>query len=770
MLKCTLSKFTKKMTESTWNLPNKLIEEPSLKVYNSLSRSKVEFIPTNGRTVTWYNCGPTVYDSSHMGHARNYLTQDIIRRILRDYFSYDVKFVMNITDVDDKIILKARHSHLLEKYKQDNPTPNEKVENDLLLSFQAFVEKVIPLFNNIPSIDALEHKQAAELIVSHAQNNLQAWSEKDPKAGMYVQTLRDGLEALSSQSIDKAQDILCPYLDKQFGESVRDPAIFRSLAAYWEGEFFKDMSALNVEKPDTLTRVSEYVPEIITFVEKIISNGFAYSSSDGSVYFDTKAFDGAKSKNGFEHSYAKLQPWSKGIKELIEEGEGSLSSGTGKKNSSDFALWKTSKPGEPSWTSPWGEGRPGWHIECSVMASEVLGHNIDIHSGGVDLKFPHHDNEIAQSEACHDCPEWINYFLHTGHLHIEGQKMSKSLKNFITIEEALRRFSARQLRLAFMLQLWNTPMDFKESAMTEVKNYESMLANFFTNVKAIKRDVNENVLEWDGKHHYDNLEKDLDGKLTNAKANVRAALCDSFNTPAALQVIADLVGNANVYVSQQRSANRVINVDILESIAKYTTKMLSIFGVIPANQLLEIGWSDSDNASGGDKEETIMPYVKVLSGFRDKVRQISIDKPENALTEILKLCDKIRDEECVDLGIALDDQTNGKNALVKLVNPDQLKAVKEEKEKQIALKAARSKLAKEQAEAKRIEKLKKGSVKPEEMFKNSTEFSQFDDQGIPTHDKDGQELAKKRRKNLIKEFESQTKLYKEYLDAGSPVF
>ncbi|TIB74818.1 hypothetical protein E3Q23_00087 [Wallemia mellicola] len=758
------------MTESTWNLPNKLIEEPSLKVYNSLSRSKVEFIPTNGRTVTWYNCGPTVYDSSHMGHARNYLTQDIIRRILRDYFSYDVKFVMNITDVDDKIILKARHSHLLEKYKQDNPTPNEKVENDLLLSFQAFVEKVKPLFNNIPSIDALEHKQAAELIVSHAQNNLQAWSEKDPKAGMYVQTLRDGLEALSSQSIDKAQDILCPYLDKQFGESVRDPAIFRSLAAYWEGEFFKDMSALNVEKPDTLTRVSEYVPEIIKFVEKIISNGFAYSSSDGSVYFDTKAFDGAKSKNGFEHSYAKLQPWSKGIKELIEEGEGSLSSGTGKKNSSDFALWKTSKPGEPSWTSPWGEGRPGWHIECSVMASEVLGHNIDIHSGGVDLKFPHHDNEIAQSEACHDCPEWINYFLHTGHLHIEGQKMSKSLKNFITIEEALRRFSARQLRLAFMLQLWNTPMDFKESAMTEVKNYESMLANFFTNVKAIKRDVNENVLEWDGKHHYDNLEKDLDGKLTNAKANVRAALCDSFNTPAALQVIADLVGNANVYVSQQRSANRVINVDILESIAKYTTKMLSIFGVIPANQLLEIGWSDSDNASGGDKEETIMPYVKVLSGFRDKVRQISIDKPENALTEILKLCDKIRDEECVDLGIALDDQTNGKNALVKLVNPDQLKAVKEEKEKQIALKAARSKLAKEQAEAKRIEKLKKGSVKPEEMFKNSTEFSQFDDQGIPTHDKDGQELAKKRRKNLIKEFESQTKLYKEYLDAGSPVF
>jgi cysteinyl-tRNA synthetase len=253
---------------------------------------------------------------------------------------------------------------------------------------------------------------------------------------------------------------------------------------YWERDYFNDMAALNVEPPTTLTRVSEYVPEIVKFVEGIISNGYAYEAK-GSVYFDTRAFDGAKGGRSAErvngasdgqdewrHVYAKLQPWSKDNKSLLEEGEGACvtffsshrssdaTSGSlsleafGKRSPSDFALWKKSKSGEPSWPSPWGEGRPGWHIECSVMASAVLGPNMDIHSGGIDLAFPHHDNEMAQSEvreiprdsnmayvypalfsqAYHNCRQWVNYFLHTGHLHIEGLKMSKSLKNFITIK------------------------------------------------------------------------------------------------------------------------------------------------------------------------------------------------------------------------------------------------------------------------------------------------------------------------------------------------
>lgn len=163
----------------------------------------------------------------------------------------------------------------------------------------------------------------------------------------------------------------------------------------------------------------------------------------------------------------------------MEEGEGALSvystntASGGKRSPADFALWKKSKPGEPGWDSEWGSGRPGWHIECSVMASAILGDGMDIHSGGVDLMFPHHDNEMAQSEAYHNCPQWVNYFLHTGHLHIEGLKMSKSLKNFITISDALKQHSPRQLRLSFIVQRWDLGMDFAESAMAEVRNQES---------------------------------------------------------------------------------------------------------------------------------------------------------------------------------------------------------------------------------------------------------------------------------------------------------
>lgn len=188
---------------------------------------------------------------------------------------------------------------------------------------------------------------------------------------------------------------------RQLGATVTDPAIFRDLAAYWEGSFFDSMKALHVEPPTTLTRVSEYIPEIVTFVEGIVERGLAYEA-EGSVWFDTTKFEGAvgcAGDEGWKHTYAKLQPWSKGNRELLEDGEGSLTTTMGKRSASDFALWKMSKPGEPHWVSPWGQGRPGWHIECSVMASAVLGPGMDVHSGGEDLAFPHHDNEIAQSEV-----------------------------------------------------------------------------------------------------------------------------------------------------------------------------------------------------------------------------------------------------------------------------------------------------------------------------------------------------------------------------------
>lgn len=280
----------------------------------------------------------------------------------------------------------------------------------------------------------------------------------------------------STKLLQASVDVLGPWLDAQKGKTVTDPAIFRALAAYWEDDFMKDMSNLRVEPPTTLTRVSEFVPEIAQYIQRIIDNGYAYATDDGSVYFDVAAYDGAKpAGEDWNHTYAKIRPWSKGNRRLLEEGEGSLSNERGKKSQSDFALWKASKAGEPSWHSPWGPGRPGWHIECSVMATHVLSDKMDIHSGGVDLAYPHHDNEIAQTEAHAECRQWVNYFLHTGHLHIEGLKMSKSLKNFITIKEALQKHTARQLRLMFIMQPWSGRMDFRESGMAEVKSIESTL-------------------------------------------------------------------------------------------------------------------------------------------------------------------------------------------------------------------------------------------------------------------------------------------------------
>lgn len=208
--------------------------------------------------------------------------------------------------------------------------------------------------------------------------------------------------------------------DTQLGASVTDLVIFRDLAAKWEESFYGSMKSLRVERPTTVTRVSEYIPEIVKFVEEIIERGFAYEAG-GNVWFNTSKFDGYEGgEGGWKHTYAKLQPWSKGNRELLQDGEGgifprsfprlstdlkinvligALSGGTGKREVADFGLWKKSKSGEPAWPSPWGPGRPGWHIECSVMASAVHTDGIDVHSGGIDLAFPHHDNELAQSEV-----------------------------------------------------------------------------------------------------------------------------------------------------------------------------------------------------------------------------------------------------------------------------------------------------------------------------------------------------------------------------------
>ena len=424
-------------------------------------------MPSKGKLVTWYSCGPTVYDASHMGHARTYVAIDIIRRIMQDYFGYMVVFVQNVTDIDDKIIVRARQNYIWDKFAASQDGVTTELRSRARAAWSGYARK-LSSSDNI----SLEIFSSWLSTVDRAARTL-----SDPKFPMHLTALERARLAILDDNmplenfLQDIKDVYLPQLDQEEGASVTDLSVFSKLTQYWEMEYNEDMSALGVLPPSKVIRVSEVVPSIVNFVEKIVNKGRAYATSDGSVYFSISTFE----KDGFD--YAKLSPQSRGDKALMEEGEGSLSTNlSGKRSPDDFALWKASKPGEPAWNSPWGMGRPGWHIECSVMASEALGNNIDIHSGGIDLTFPHHDNELAQSEAYHDVHQWVNYFFHTGHLHIEGQKMSKSLKNFITIKQALEMYTSRQLRLAFMMQQWDAPMNFKADLIQQVRVFEETLS------------------------------------------------------------------------------------------------------------------------------------------------------------------------------------------------------------------------------------------------------------------------------------------------------
>lgn len=793
----------------TWKAPIPTERTPELHVYNSLTRNKDLFVPQRGRYVTWYNCGPTVYDASHMGHARNYVTQDVIRRIMRDYLGYDVNFVMNVTDIDDKIIVRARQQYLLEVFRAQHPELTSALMHAVENAWSAyFRETLLPLAPPAPPHEeATAPAEAArirggeggwEQVSRLAQDD--AWREhaaqQYPKFSLWFRTLQasrdaqvaaavalgagDVSAAQATALIDASADILSLHLDKTSAHTVSDPAVFRSLAAYWEAAFFNDMRRLHVEPPTMLTRVSEYVPEIVRFIERIVANGYAYvDDAPGSknVWFATGTFDGGVCKaadaapdagvaDGARHTYAKLAPWSKGNRELLEEGEGALQATRGKRSASDFALWKSAKPGEPSWPSPWGPGRPGWHIECSVMASEVLGSQIDIHSGGVDLMFPHHDNELAQSEAFHGCGQWINYFLHTGHLHIEGLKMSKSLKNFISIDEALERFSARQLRLAFLMQPWQSKMDFRESAMAEVRSAETSFNNYFAAVAAISREHRARGAAFsDGQHHYGPAEKALAAQLADAQCAFREAMCDSFDTPRGIDVLLQLVSRANVY--ERGTPRDALNVTVLVNVAQFVARMLRMFGLGegPARDG-DMSWGTAAAAADDgdvavDRDEVVAPFVRVLSSFRDRVRQLA--RSGAGAGELLKLADAVRDVELVDLGVALEDQEDG-TALFKFVPAEQLQAARAEKERAVAEKAARKAAAAEAAAARRREQLERGRIAPDALFRppHTDLYGAWDDQGIPTHEASGEAVAKKRRKNLEKEHERQIKLHAEF--------
>lgn len=730
---------TGKVAQPKWFEPKVQKERPCLKLYNSLTREKEVFVPkSGGRLVTWYSCGPTVYDASHMGHARNYVSIDINRRILSDYFGYNVKFVQNVTDIDDKIILRARQKYLFDKFVAEN---GDNSVSGVIKALSIYVEKNM----NLSGLETVESIRSALDAVNVDEKKLE-----NPKFGMHYNAVRSALKALEDPKKedfnDGIKDIYMPYLDSKFGSSVTEPEIFRNLAAHWEEQFDNDMRRLNVLAPTVTTRVSEYVPEIIDFVKKIIDNGYGYATDDGSVYFDTVKFDSSEG-----HTYAKNQPWNKGQLDLIKEGEGSLtSSSSGKKSANDFALWKASKPGEPRWESPWGLGRPGWHIECSVMASDILGESMDIHSGGIDLAFPHHDNEMAQSEACFENEQWVNYFLHTGHLHIEGQKMSKSLKNFITIDEALKKYTSRQLRLAFLLTQWNNQLDFKESLLQEVRSLENMLSNFFKNVRALMSDDHPHANKKLGTR-----EKDLLSYLEKIEEDVDSALCDNLSTPQCMKSLSELVNKSNSYISE---VGIDVRTEVLVAVCKFISKFLGITG-IPIRED-HLGWYEGDLRQESNREEQVLPYVQCLAKFRDEVRQYAINDTDPK--KFLELTDKLRNEELLKLNVLLDDRS-GQGALVKLITEEEKARIVEEArleaERRQAKKASEE-LKRKEREAKERERLEKAKIPPQELFRQPELYSEWDQDGIPTKDKEGNAITKSMTKKLKKLWLQQEKLYK----------
>eukprot|EP00607_Mallomonas_marina_P002937 CAMPEP_0182429724 /NCGR_PEP_ID=MMETSP1167-20130531/32935_1 /TAXON_ID=2988 /ORGANISM="Mallomonas Sp, Strain CCMP3275" /LENGTH=473 /DNA_ID=CAMNT_0024613837 /DNA_START=463 /DNA_END=1885 /DNA_ORIENTATION=- len=464
------------------------------------------------------------------------------------------------------------------------------------------------------------------------------------------------------------------------------------------------------------------MPEILSYIEDIIKKGIAYESN-GSVYFNTVKFE------GYGHKYGKLLPEQIGNSDLLAEGEGALTANDDKQNSSDFVLWKKTKVHEngmkePSWESPWGPGRPGWHIECSVMCRSAFQHltsddQIDVHAGGVDLKFPHHENEIAQSEAHVGCHQWVNYWLHTGHLNIKGFKMSKSLKNFITIREALETHTARQIRLCFLMHKYNAPMDYGDSTMNQSITVDKIFVEYFHNMKAILRHLGRT-----GSQHLGDREHQLMCQLQLTKETVREALLDDFDTPRALLALQDIIRQTNRYVEDTPIVSTVIT-----QVAKYVTSILKCFGLV--GESTEIGFPlDSSEEGGANKEQVLTPVLDALTKFRETVRVSAIQGDNRS---VLTACDDIRDNVLPDMGVRMEDKGSGAETVTvwKLDDPEVLRKERQQKED-----AKRAKEIEKLENARKLrEKEEKSKIPPQAMFMTKTElYSVFDEDGVPTHD------------------------------------
>ncbi|KAL8786019.1 MAG: hypothetical protein Q9213_002999 [Squamulea squamosa] len=774
----------------------------ALKIFNSLTRTKTPFAPvdpSDQKVVTWYACGPTVYDDAHVGHARNYVTTDIIRRIMRDYFEFNVKFVMNITDVDDKIIGKARQLYLFNEFADSNRRKEDATVKDTTIAALSYY--LAKHLGEIPH--DLGSEAVPNQIERHYGHVMQGKpfeegkpvGEKEAKIQMHVKTVLQAVEAIDSlkashtpnateyeRIISNVKDIVSPYLDSLYGSNfdASNHEIFDSWARNFEKRFNEDMQSLNVLEPDKVTRVTEYMPRIVDYAKEIERKGFAYKTTDGSLYFDIKAFEAAN------NAYARLEPWSKNNTELQADGEGALTKQTSEKRSdADFALWKSSKPGEPSWESPWGFGRPGWHIECSAMASDEIGRQIDIHSGGIDLAFPHHDNELAQAEAYY-CDhrhatqhQWVNYFIHMGHLHIGGAKMSKSLKNFVTIREMLSRedgLTSRGLRIIFLLGGWKEQIEVTELLRKEASGWEDKVNNFF--IKVLNMEDAQDATDQEN-----GIKPSVKTPLAHAKETFHNALLDSFNTSLAMRAMSELISKYNSLDGNSTAIEQP------KEVARWLTQMVSMFGLNGTAQINSqtIGWS------GLDIPEYAKPYLSMISSIRDRlrqqaqkggsidvedvadVRQAIHDRPppetpetipyrkalDSAVATVSRLreskqtpkslmiaADQIRDEDLWNLGVYLEDKQDSPTALIRPVT-------KELREAKMAQQVKKSrKTTATPAAGQRDKRI----VRPQELFKTE-QYSEWNQDGLPTKDKAGEPLTQTQSKKLQKQLAHQQKLY-----------
>jgi cysteinyl-tRNA synthetase len=473
----------------------------TIKLYNTLTKNKEELKTVEPGKIKMYVCGPTTYNYIHLGNARPIVVFDTIRRYLR-HKGYQVTYIQNFTDVDDKIINRA----------------NE--------------EQVDPL-------------------------------------------------ALAQKYIE---------------------------------EYFKDADALNVQRADIHPRVSEHLQEIIHIIQTLVDTGYAYEL-DGDVYYHISQFS----------QYGKLS--GRTIEEM--QAGARIEVNQNKRHPMDFVLWKKAKPGEPAWDSPWGKGRPGWHIECSAMSIKYLGEQFDIHGGGYDLVFPHHENEIAQSET-YTGKTFANYWLHNGFITVNQEKMSKSLGNFFLVREILEKYDPEVVRYYLLATHYRSPLDFDDQKLeSSTKSYQR-IANTVERVEEQIRLAGEGGLG--GK-----LAGELAGKIDFALAQFDQAMSDDFNTALAMAAIFDLVREVNQYFKQCQEGEEIISVDCLKKAAE----AFAVFGKV-------LGLSFAVNQDKKDSDRLTGKLVELLLNLRNEARQKKDFQTADGIRERLK-----------ELGILIEDTPQG---------------------------------------------------------------------------------------------------------------